>query len=117
MIGMDHLKDIELLVCLVLHQRGPIGLKDLSKCIGALKDTFKVEKERASLDPVLGTIDGCVDDIPRAVRMLMSKGKVERVGATPKDWRYKVRDDLEICKEVPEGALEALSPFLEKDCP
>ena len=94
-----------------------MSLKGLSQCIGKLKDSFEAEKQKTPLDPTLGTIDGCVDDIPRGVKMLITKGKLKRVGKTPREWKYQVADTFQACDNIPDGALQAVKPFLEKDCP
>jgi hypothetical protein len=117
MTGKSFLRDIELMICMILQEKGPMSLKELSQCIGKLKDSFEVEKKKAALDPSLGTIDGCVDDIPRGVRMLMTKGKLKRIGKTPRDWKYQVSDSFLVCDNIPDDAMEALRPFMEKDCP
>jgi hypothetical protein len=115
--GKSYLRDIELMICMILKEKGALSLKQLSQCVGKLKETLKIEKEGANLDPVLGTIDGCVDDIPRGVRMLMTKGRIQRVGSTPREWKYQVSDTFEACDNIPDGAMEALRPYLDKDCP
>lgn len=117
MSGKDMLQDMELLVCMVLKEKGPLSLKELSQCIGILRETFKVEKEKETLDSTLGTIDGCVDDIPRAVRILTTNGRLERIGKTPREWKYKVNDTFQVCDHAPEGGLEAIEPFLRQYCP
>ena len=117
MTGRGMLQDIELMICMILQEKGAMSLKALSQCIGKLRDSFDVEKERSTLDPALGTIDGCVDDIPRGVRMLMTRGRIQRIGKTPREWKYALSGTFQICDNIPDGALEAMMPYLEKDCP
>ena len=108
-----NLRDTEVLVCVLLKERAPLSLKDLGRWVGDLKEAFKSEREKGTLDEALHALEGCVDDVPKAVRILLDRGVVERTGQTPKDWRYKLSASFQSC-DLPEHTLEALRSHMER---
>jgi hypothetical protein len=108
------LKDTEVLVCVLLQERAPLSLRDLSRWVGDLKAAFRAEREQGALEEALHGLEGCVDDVPKAVRLLMERGVIERVGASPRDWRYRLCLAIKACENLPAGALEALRSRLDR---
>lgn len=102
-----YLRDTEVLVCVLLAERAPLSLKDLGRWVGDLKAAFKSDRERGTLDEALHALEGCVDDVPKAIRMLLERGVVERTGQCPREWRYKLSATFQSC-DLPERAISAL---------
>jgi hypothetical protein len=108
------LKDTEVLVCVLLQERAPLSLRDLGRWVGDLKEAFRSERETGTLDETLRALDGCVDDVPKAVRILLERGVIERMGASPRDWRYRLCPSIKACENLTVGAFEALRLRIDK---
>ena len=108
------LRDTEVLVCVLLQERAPLSLRDLGRWVGDLKEAFKAERDGGTLDEALQALEGCVDDVPKAVRLLLERGVVERTGATPRDWKYRLRQAVQAGDHLPTIALAALRVRIEK---
>jgi hypothetical protein len=108
------LKDTEVLVCVLLQERAPLSLKDLGRWVGDLKEAFRSERDTGNLDETLRALDGCVDDVPKAVRLLLDRGVIERMGASPRDWRYKLCPSVKDFGNLTDGAFKALRLRIDK---
>jgi len=108
------LRDTEMLVCILLCERAPLTLRDLGRCIGHLKEAFRAERESGTIHEALRSLDGCVDDVPKAVRLLQERGVIERLGKTPREWAYKLRADFQATEHLPVPALESLRFYIAK---
>jgi len=107
MEGKGSLRDTEVLVCVLLQARAPLSLRDLGQWVGDLKEAFKAEREAGTLDEALHALESCVDDVPKAIRVLLERGVVERTGQTPRDWKYKLSLTFQSC-DLPERAITVL---------
>jgi hypothetical protein len=114
MTETTELRDTETFICMLLHEMGPMSLKAISKVLGRLKSDLKVDVENKRVHPILGAMKSCVDDVPKGVTALMTKGKVERVGVHPREWRYRVRTAIQETGQASKETLEALRDYLGK---
>ena len=108
-----NLRDTEVLVCVLLAERAPLSLKDLGRWVGDLKVAFKSDREHGTLDEALHALEGCVDDVPKAVRMLLDRGVVERTGQSPREWQYKLSATFQSCN-LPARAISALRSRMDR---
>ena len=111
---MDELgkSDMAKVILTLLKETGKSNLRTLASSIGNLKEHF--ENNPDDIPEGLEGLTTCVDDVPRSIKKLQTRGLIVREGKNPREWMYLITDEGKERVMLSDDSAKAVSDLVEK---